>query len=96
MGKIKEPSWEIIIMILLTIMVCSFVFVLNSYLTYDDKIQECNDYEDYGYYTKIQEGLFKSFIYIKPICLIQMENGKWVTLNDIKRSPLLMDNVRRR
>ncbi len=68
----------------IAVVIVSMLLIFYSiYGGYTSDIKECKDYIDYGYFTEVK-GNFWDSLNDRTICLIIMEDGTKLPLNDFK------------
>ena len=65
-------------------MLALILVTTSSWLGYKNEIIECKDYYDYGYMTEVKGDFWYYFMNGGKICLIIMEDGTKLPLDDYK------------
>lgn len=73
----------VIALVIVVFMLISFLMLLG-YMQYKEDVRECKNYNTYGYYTQIVGDWVDVFISGEEVCLIIMEDGTRLPLNDFR------------
>ena len=84
MKKDTKRIFEIFGLIILMCSVLAGLVILLGYVGYRGDLRECQDYNDYGYFTEIKGNFWTTAFISRSACLIIMEDGTKLPLSDFK------------